>query len=157
MVFTDFMLFIVAMIGSIAAAYFALGHAEIGSLKALLEHPNLEGKTGFLPTVETNLDGGLTDANLDLWMTLMVMPLVIQWWSVWYPGRSQGRRLYRSTYAGSGERAARDRSDIVLQFCPLRFTALALDHCRPGIAGGVPNAREYTRGFPGSGPQRDRP
>lgn len=89
-VFTDFMLFIVAMIGSIAAAYFALGHAEIGSLKALLEHPNLEGKTGFLPTVETNVDGGLTDANLDLWMTLMVMPLVIQWWSVWYPGAEPG-------------------------------------------------------------------
>jgi len=89
-VFTDFMLFIVAMIGSIAAAYFALGHAEIGSLKALLEHPNLEGKTGFLPPVETNADGGLTDANLDLWMTLMVMPLVIQWWSVWYPGAEPG-------------------------------------------------------------------
>jgi len=89
-VFTDFMLFIVAMIGSIAAAYFALGHAEIGSLKALLEHPNLEGKTGFLPRVETNADGGLTDANLDLWMTLMVMPLVIQWWSVWYPGAEPG-------------------------------------------------------------------
>ena len=89
-VFTDFMLFIVAMIGSIAAAYFALGHAEIGSLKALLEHPSLEGKTGFLPTVETNAEGGLTDANLDLWMTLMVMPLVIQWWSVWYPGAEPG-------------------------------------------------------------------
>ena len=89
-VFTDFMLFIVAMIGSIAAAYFALGHAEIGSLKALLDHPSLEGKTGFLPTVETNMDGGLTDANLDLWMTLMFMPLVIQWWSVWYPGAEPG-------------------------------------------------------------------
>ncbi|MEC7906026.1 MAG: sodium:solute symporter family protein [Verrucomicrobiota bacterium] len=89
-VFTDFMLFIVAMIGSIAAAYFALGHAEIGSLKALLEHPNLEGKTGFLPRVETNADSGLTDANLDLWMTLMIMPLVIQWWSVGYPGAEPG-------------------------------------------------------------------
>ena len=89
-VFTDFMLFIVAMIGSIAAAYFALGHAEIGSMKALLEHPNLEGKTGFFPRVETKADGGLTDANLDLWMTLMVMPLVIQWWSVWYPGAEPG-------------------------------------------------------------------
>ena len=89
-VFTDFMLFIVAMIGSIAAAYFALGHAEIGSLKALLEHPNLEGKTGFLPSVETNADSRLTDANLDLWMTLIVMPLVMQWWSVWYPGAEPG-------------------------------------------------------------------
>ena len=89
-VFTDFMLFIVAMIGSIAAAYFALGHAEIGSLKALLDHPSLEGKTGFLPTVETNMDGGLTDANLDLWMTLMFMPLVSQSWSVWYPGAEPG-------------------------------------------------------------------
>ena len=27
---------------------------------------------------------------MDLWMTLIVIPLVVQWWSVWYPGAEPG-------------------------------------------------------------------
>ncbi len=89
-VFTDFLLFVVAMIGSLAAAFFAIGHADIGSLGALLEHPNVADKIGFLPTVERDASGALTDENLNLWMTLLVIPLVVQWWSVWYPGAEPG-------------------------------------------------------------------
>jgi len=89
-VFTDFVLFIVAMVGSVAAAYFAINHAEIGSLKALFEHPNVADKLTFLPVVERDASGALTDENLNLWMTLIVMPLVVQWWSVWYPGAEPG-------------------------------------------------------------------
>ncbi len=89
-VFTDFPLFVVAMIGSLAAAYFALGHAEIGSLSALLEHPNVAGKTGFLPEIERDASGALTDESLNLWMTLLIIPLFVQWWSVWYPGAEPG-------------------------------------------------------------------
>jgi len=89
-VFTDCLLFVVAMIGSIAAAFFALGHADIGSLGALLEHPNVADKTGFFPTVERDASGAWTDENLNLWMTLLVIPLVVQWWSVWYPGAEPG-------------------------------------------------------------------
>ncbi len=89
-VFTDFLLFFVAMVGSIAAAFFALGHSDIGSLGALLEHPNVAGKTGFFPEVERDSLGALTDENLNLWMTLLVIPLVVQWWSVWYPGAEPG-------------------------------------------------------------------
>lgn len=89
-VFTDFLLFIMAMVGSIAAAYFALGHADIGSLKALFAHPNVSDKLTFLPPVERDASGSLTDANMDLWMTLIVIPLVVQWWSVWYPGAEPG-------------------------------------------------------------------
>ena len=89
-VFTDFLLFVMAMVGSIAAAYFALGHADIGSLKALFAHPNVADKLSFLPPVERDASGALTDANMDLWMTLIVIPLVVQWWSVWYPGAEPG-------------------------------------------------------------------
>ncbi len=89
-IFTDFLLFVVAMVGSIAAAYFALGHEGIGSLSALLEHPNVADKLGFFPSVERDAAGAMTDANLDLWMTLIVIPLVVQWWSVWYPGAEPG-------------------------------------------------------------------
>ncbi len=89
-VFTDFLLFIMAIGGSIAAAYFALEHADIGSLKALLAHPNVADKLTFFPVVERDASGALTDDNLNLWMTLIVIPLVVQWWSVWYPGAEPG-------------------------------------------------------------------
>ena len=89
-VFTDFLLFIMALGGSIAAAYFALGHADVGSLKGLLANPNIADKLSFFPAVERDASGALTDANLNLWMTLIVIPLVVQWWSVWYPGAEPG-------------------------------------------------------------------
>ena len=89
-VFTDCLLFIIAMIGSIAAAYFAISHADIGSLSALLEHPNVADKLGFFPTIERDAAGAWTDESLNLWMTLLIIPLVVQWWSVWYPGAEPG-------------------------------------------------------------------
>ncbi|MDG2168052.1 MAG: Na+:solute symporter [Opitutales bacterium] len=87
-VFTDCLLFVIAMVGSIAAAYFAIGHADIGSLSALLEHPNVADKLSFLPP--TGGEGATSDQNLNLWMTLIIIPLVVQWWSVWYPGAEPG-------------------------------------------------------------------
>jgi len=89
-IFTDFLLFGMAMIGSIAAAYFAISHEEIGSLKALFDHPNLEGKLGFLPEIEREASGAISDRTLDLWATLIIIPLLVQWWSVWYPGSEPG-------------------------------------------------------------------
>ncbi len=88
-VFTDCLLFVIAMIGSIAAAYFAIGHAYIGSLSALLEHPNVADKLSFIPPI-TDASGTFSDANMNLWMTLLIIPLVLQWWSVWYPGAEPG-------------------------------------------------------------------
>ena len=87
-VFTDCLLFVIAMIGSVAAAYFAIRHADIGSLSALLEHPNVADKISFLPPMGNG--DGLSDQNMDLWMTLLIIPLVVQWWSVWYPGAEPG-------------------------------------------------------------------
>ncbi len=87
-VFTDCLLFVIAMIGSVAAAYFAIGHTDIGSLSALLEHPNVADKLSFLPP--TGGKGASSEQNLNLWMTLIIIPLVVQWWSVWYPGAEPG-------------------------------------------------------------------
>jgi Na+/proline symporter len=89
-IFTDFILFGMAMIGAVAAAYFAINHEMIGSLGALLEHPNLEGKLSFVPAIERTADGALTEQSLNAWVTLMVIPLLVQWWSVWYPGAEPG-------------------------------------------------------------------
>jgi solute:Na+ symporter, SSS family len=79
-VITDFVLFFTAMIGSIAAAVVAVGQPEVGGLQGLLTHPNVVDKMSLLP------DFGDRDALL----TLLILPLAVQWWSLWYPGSEPG-------------------------------------------------------------------
>ncbi|HSK18665.1 MAG TPA: sodium:solute symporter family protein [Longimicrobiales bacterium] len=77
---TDFVLFITALAGSIAAAAYALGHPAVGGLDALLTHPDVVGKLSLLP------DFGDTSQLVPL----LIIPLAVQWWSVWYPGAEPG-------------------------------------------------------------------
>lgn len=79
-IFTDFLQFIVAMIGSIWAAYYVLNLPQVGGLDALLTHENVVDKLNFLPD--------FTDRDT-LW-TLLLIPIAVQWWSVWYPGAEPG-------------------------------------------------------------------
>ena len=79
-VITDFLLFFVAITGSIAAAFVALEHPAVGGLEGLLAHPNVRPKIGMLP------DFGDRDALI----ALFILPLAVQWWSVWYPGAEPG-------------------------------------------------------------------
>jgi SSS family solute:Na+ symporter len=79
-IFTDFLQFIVAMIGSIWAAYYIVNMPEIGGLQSLLAHENVAGKLNFLP------DFGDTKSLL----VLLIIPIAVQWWSVWYPGAEPG-------------------------------------------------------------------
>ena len=77
---TDFLLFVIAMIGSIAAAVVALRHPAVGGLSGLLVHPDVTARLGMLP------DFG--DASQ--LVPLLIVPLAVQWWSVWYPGSEPG-------------------------------------------------------------------
>lgn len=77
---TDFILFIVAMIGSIAAAYIAVNLPEIGGLTNLLSHPEIKSKLSILPDF----------SNWDLTLVVFIIPITVQWWSVWYPGSEPG-------------------------------------------------------------------
>ena len=79
-VYTDFILFIVAMIGAIAAAYYAVNLPEVGGLKQLLSNEAVQSKMAFLP----NFD------DKELLMSLLAIPLAVQWWSAWYPGAEPG-------------------------------------------------------------------
>ena len=79
-IFTDFLQFIIAMIGSIWAAYYIINMPEIGGLDKLLANENVVGKLSFLP------DFNDTDS---LWI-LLIIPIAVQWWSVWYPGAEPG-------------------------------------------------------------------
>ncbi|MFD0862468.1 sodium:solute symporter family protein [Sungkyunkwania multivorans] len=77
---TDFIQFIIAMIGSIWATIYILNLKEVGGLENLLAHPNVSGRLNLLPdfTDTTSL------------IPLFIIPLAVQWWSTWYPGAEPG-------------------------------------------------------------------
>ena len=82
---TDFLLFIAAMVGAIAAAVVALNQPEVGGLSGLISHENVVGKLSILPSFDmSNKD------SINLLATIFILPLIIQWWSVWYPGAEPG-------------------------------------------------------------------
>lgn len=82
---TDFVLFIVAMIGSIGAAVVAVQQPEVGGLKALFEHPAVQGKIALWPSFDLSTTEALNTA-----MTILIVPLFVQWWASWYPGAEPG-------------------------------------------------------------------
>ncbi|KAA1257728.1 Sodium/glucose cotransporter [Rubripirellula obstinata] len=87
---TDFFLFFIALIGAFAAAFFAIGHVDIGSLSTLFSHPNVAGKLDLVPHLEYAGDGSVTPESLNLLISVLIMPIAVQWWSVWYPGAEPG-------------------------------------------------------------------
>ncbi len=48
-VVTDLLLFLIAMVGSIAAAYYALQQPDVGGLAGMVAHPALQDKLALLP------------------------------------------------------------------------------------------------------------
>ncbi|MEM9919088.1 MAG: sodium:solute symporter family protein [Bacteroidota bacterium] len=79
-ILTDFFQFIMAMIGTVWAAIVVVDLPEIGSLSNLLTHENVSGKLSLLPDF----------SNMDLLVPLFIIPIAVQWWSVWYPGAEPG-------------------------------------------------------------------
>ncbi len=79
-VYTDFLLFFVAMGGSVAAAYYLVNLPEVGGMQALLSHENVSSKLSILPDF----------SNTEAVITLLIIPLAVQWWSSWYPGAEPG-------------------------------------------------------------------
>jgi len=79
-ILTDFVQFILAMVGSIGAAIVIVNLPQVGGLEKLMAAPELVGKLDLIPSIE----------DKDLFLTLFVIPLAVQWWSVWYPGSEPG-------------------------------------------------------------------
>lgn len=82
---TDFLLFIVAMVGAIGAAVVALNHADVGSMSQLIAHEAVRSKISMTPAFDWS-----TEESRNLLITILIMPLAVQWWSVWYPGAEPG-------------------------------------------------------------------
>ncbi len=82
---TDFLLFILAMIGAVAAAVVALNLPEVGGLGNLLSHANVKDKLSLLPAFDFS-----TEESTDLFFSVLIIPIAVQWWSVYYPGAEPG-------------------------------------------------------------------
>jgi solute:Na+ symporter, SSS family len=79
-VLTDLLLFVTAMGGSIAAAVVAIRHPDVGGLTQLFAHPEVSERLSIFPDM----------TNPETLVPLLVIPLAVQWWAVWYPGAEPG-------------------------------------------------------------------
>lgn len=77
---TDFLMFGLAMTGSVAAAVYALRQPEVGGMEGLYRHFAGTGTLELLPDL----------SDPAAYVPLLLIPLAVQWWSVWYPGAEPG-------------------------------------------------------------------
>ena len=85
-IWADFYQYTVAMIGAVAAAYFAVkmcGADGSGTLAELFKNPAVAGKLSMFPATT----GEGWRSNL---MTILIIPVAVQWWATWYPGAEPG-------------------------------------------------------------------
>ena len=79
-VYTDVILFFVAMGGAIWAAVYLVNLPEVGGIGSLLSNENVINKISILPDFK----------DTEALIALLIIPLAVQWWSSWYPGAEPG-------------------------------------------------------------------
>ena len=79
-IIADFFQFVLVLIGAVLAAVTALRLPQVNGLSNLISHPNIVGKLNFFPDF----------SNTDLLVGIFIIPVAVQWWSVWYPGSEPG-------------------------------------------------------------------
>jgi SSS family solute:Na+ symporter len=79
-VITDVILFVTAMVGAFLAAWFALDHPSVGGLSGLMSHETVRASSAVFPDF----------SDPSAWIPLLLVPLAVQWWAVWYPGSEPG-------------------------------------------------------------------
>lgn len=79
-ILTDFFQFGLAMVGMIAACIYLLNLPEVGGLSNLLAHKDVVPKLDLVPD----------PSNWKVFVPVFLIPIAVQWWSVWYPGAEPG-------------------------------------------------------------------
>jgi len=80
-IWADFFQYSIAMFGAVFAAVVAVRQpeiVEIGGLSGMLSE--LGDQINFLPDL----------SNPSVFLSLLIIPIAVQWWSVWYPGAEPG-------------------------------------------------------------------
>ncbi len=79
-IMTDFFQFTLAMLATFWAAAVIVNLPQVGGLDNLISHPDIIPKLDLIPDI----------SNRELFLTIFLLPLALQWWSVWYPGAEPG-------------------------------------------------------------------
>ncbi|MDH5604288.1 MAG: Na+:solute symporter, partial [Cyclobacteriaceae bacterium] len=79
-IWADFFQYGIAMFGAIYAAIVAVRQPEIGSLSNLFANPDIIAKIDIIPNL----------SNPSVYIPLLIIPIAVQWWAVWYPGAEPG-------------------------------------------------------------------
>lgn len=137
---TDFVQFLIAMIGSVWATIYIVSLPEIDGLSNLLTHPNVSDKLAMFPDF----------SDKEALITLFIIPFAVQWWSTWYPGAEPGG----GGYIAQRMLAAKDEKNATWATLFFNFAHYAL---RPwpwiivGLASLVifPSLESMNQAFPG--------
>ncbi len=79
-IWADFFQYSIAMFGAVYAAIVACRQPEVGGLNNLLQHPAVIENLNWMPDFSTWL----------AWVPMLLIPVAVQWWAVWYPGAEPG-------------------------------------------------------------------
>lgn len=98
-VLTDFFQFILGMVGMIGATIYILNLDQIGGLSGLWGHAEILAVRPMIPDIN----------HWETIVPILIIPLAVQWWSVWYPGAEPGG----GGYIAQRMLAARNESEAV--------------------------------------------
>jgi SSS family solute:Na+ symporter len=83
-IWSDFFQYGIAMVGAVYAAYVAVNYSDadvtVGGLSGLLNHESVIPKLDIMPDF----------SNWMSFIPLLIIPVAVQWWAVWYPGAEPG-------------------------------------------------------------------
>lgn len=77
---TDLFQFSFAMFGAVIAAVYVVRAPEIGNLTNLFANPAVKAKLDLIPDF----------SKPEIFISVFLIPLTIQWWAAWYPGAEPG-------------------------------------------------------------------
>lgn len=79
-ILTDFVQFGLAMVGAVGAAVVILNLPQVGGLDGLITHELVTPKLDIFPSFDDPSN----------YIPLLIIPIAVQWWNVWYPGAEPG-------------------------------------------------------------------
>jgi len=148
----DLVQFVMAMTGSVIAAVYAVRHPAVGGLAGLVER--LDPQTLRMLPDFSPLAGNSPEPLFasPLWIIFLV-PLLIQWWSTWYPGSEPGGGSYiaQRILAAKNERHA---AGATLWFNIAHYALRPWPWIIVGLASIIvfPNLQSLRTAFPGLDP-----
>ncbi len=83
-IWADFFQYSIAMFGAVYAAYVAVQQPEVQAIGGLA------GMVGPDSPIADKLAVFPDPGNLSVLITMLIIPVAVQWWAVWYPGAEPG-------------------------------------------------------------------